>query len=105
MRALRNDAEERGKHIPGPSFLSHTLMVHKTWPELFSVDTKKLPYDHYRQLAVTGLPEDHRDRLRQWAESENPPQRNLRQRIRQEVDALQITTNRHLGYTERVVDA
>jgi hypothetical protein len=37
-----------------------------TWPEIFGFETKDLPYQHYRQLAVCSLPLDGRHRLRTW---------------------------------------
>jgi len=38
-----------------PSFLSNAAQVHRVWPELFTVDSKKLPYHHYMWIAVSRL--------------------------------------------------
>jgi hypothetical protein len=39
-----------------------------TWPEIFRVDPK-LPYDHYRRIAICSLPLADRNPLRQWAKA------------------------------------
>jgi hypothetical protein len=57
------------------------------WPEIFLAGQKDLPFDHYRRIAVCGLPQAERDQLRGWAEDEQPTRATLRQRIRDEIDA------------------
>jgi hypothetical protein len=39
-------------------------------------------------MAVCALPADQKEELRTWAETEKPKQEDLRQRIRDQVDAM-----------------
>jgi hypothetical protein len=71
---------------PRPSRLSHAARVYELWPEVFAVDRKNLPLDHYERLAICSLPREQKEELRTWAETEQPRQVDLRQRIRKEVD-------------------
>jgi len=84
---IRAHAEQEQKQIPRPGFFANARKLADTWEEIFSVNTKDLPYDHYRLMAVCGLPRDRKDELRSWAEKAQPTQAELRQTIRHEVDA------------------
>jgi hypothetical protein len=79
---LRLRADRQGKRVPRPSFLSHARKVADTWPDIFGVNPKDVPYDHYRRIATSSLPKNDLARLRQWAETTRPSQAKLRQRIR-----------------------
>lgn len=85
--ALRRTAADLGLRLPRPSFLAHAKKLADTWPAIFGLQPKLLTFHHYRRLAVSSLPLADKDRLRAWAEQERPTQEELRQRIREEVDA------------------
>ena len=38
-------------------------MVNQVFPELFAVDSKKFPYDHYSSIAVSRLEPEQKDEL------------------------------------------
>jgi hypothetical protein len=84
---IRAHAQEAQKQIPRPSFLAHAKRLADTWKEIFAFKSKLLPYQHYSQIAVCGLPRERKDTLRAWAEKVQPTQAELRQTIRTEVDA------------------
>jgi hypothetical protein len=69
---IRAHAQEAQKQIPRPSFLANAKKLESTWPEIFSSGTKLLAYQHYRQIAVCGLPRGQKDELRAWAEQAQP---------------------------------
>jgi hypothetical protein len=54
-KRLRVAADERNKLLPSVSFLSDARKLGDIWPEVFRVDTKILPYDYYRVIAVCSL--------------------------------------------------
>jgi hypothetical protein len=64
--ALRRRAADLNLMIPRPSFLGNARKLGNTWPEIFTFESKLLPYQHYSQLAVCSLPLDGRNRLRTW---------------------------------------
>lgn len=79
------------RNLPHPrkSFFSNARKLYDVWPDtMVSFKTNHLPYQHYRQMAVSSLPPDQKQQLRDWAESERPTQQALRQRIREQVDAM-----------------
>lgn len=43
-----------------------SYQLHDTWPEVFVVNNKNLPYEHYRHMAVCSLPQEQKDALRAW---------------------------------------
>jgi hypothetical protein len=45
-------------------FLSNARKLTDTWPEIFRVNPKLLPYDHYRRIAVCSLPRKQKDEIR-----------------------------------------
>jgi hypothetical protein len=83
---LRAKASELRLSIPRPSFLSNARKLADTWEEVFTVNRKILPYDHYSRMAVCSLPLADREKLRKWAETVEPTQEALRHRIRDLVD-------------------
>jgi hypothetical protein len=86
-RRLRQTASERSLPFPPLSWLSHALKMDETWPELFAVNGKKLPYGAYSDIAVCALPRPDKDQLRTDAERNQPTQAELREIIRTAVDA------------------
>lgn len=71
---------------PGRSFYSNAKRTWETFPEVFSVDTKKMGYTHYRVIAVSTLPAREKQRIREQAEAEQWTQKQLREEIRRRVD-------------------
>jgi hypothetical protein len=69
---LRAWWSSQGKPGLRASFMSHAAKVNGLWPGLFGFKTKKLPYQHYRQMAVCRLEPDQKQRLRTWAEKHQP---------------------------------
>jgi len=47
-----------------PSFLSNAAQLHHVWPELFTLESKKLPYWHYNRIAVSRLELHQKNELR-----------------------------------------
>jgi hypothetical protein len=86
-RRLDADARQRGKMIPRPSFRSNALKLGQVWPQIFRVNPKDLPYDHYRRIAVCSLPLERKDEIRAKAERDQPNQEGVRKMIRMTVDA------------------
>lgn len=84
---IRSKCAELNITGPRPSFLSHALKLNQTWSELFAVDRKILPYDHYMRIAVASLPLKTKNKLRAQAERERPIGIKLRQLIREAVNA------------------
>jgi hypothetical protein len=84
---LHKVAAGRKKLLPTRAFFSHAVQLESLWPELFGVDTKFLPYDSYRLIAVCSLPAEQKKKLRERFEHEPPLQAFLRKTIRQQVDA------------------
>lgn len=79
---------ENDQPVCRASFMANARKLYATWPEVVSFETNILPYQHYRQMAVCGLPRDQKNELRAWAEEHRPKQTELRQEIRHRVDAL-----------------
>jgi hypothetical protein len=65
------------------SFLSNAAQLHQIWPELFTFESKKLPYQNYLQIAVSRLEPEQKNELRAWAEEKPPRQEALCQEIRE----------------------
>jgi hypothetical protein len=84
---IRADAAKRAKQIPRPSFLSNAKKVDEVWSDIFTAGSKDLKYETYMLIAVSSLERDKKNDLRDWLESKNPSREELRQRIREEVDA------------------
>jgi hypothetical protein len=69
--------------------------MEETWEGIFRFETKDLPYQHYRQLAVCGLPRTDKDRLRVWAEGERLSQQELK-RAREEGSVARFGRQRRI---------
>lgn len=85
-----NKAIRAVKGYDGPSgkWLSHTKKVFNTFPDLGVVNNTNshnlngsLPYDHYREIANSAVPD--KQALRQWAEEKNVTQKQLREHIKE----------------------
>jgi hypothetical protein len=84
---LGQDAHDRGKLLPRPSFRAHALKLHRMWPEVIAFESNNLlSYQHYSQIAVCSLPRSDKDLLRAEAERDQPTQDALRKTIRTAVD-------------------
>jgi hypothetical protein len=86
-RRLRQVAGERSVPFPALSWLSNALKIDHTWSELFIVNDKKMSYAAYHDIANCALPRADKDHLRAEAERDQPTQAELRQIIREAVDA------------------
>jgi hypothetical protein len=64
--------DQAQKQIPRVSFLANARTLANTWEEIFIVNNKLLPFEHYRHLANAALPRDRKDALRAWAEQARP---------------------------------
>ena len=85
---LRQYWAERKMPHPKPSFLSHVRTVNTLWRDVvFDVNTNDSSWENYRLIATCSLREEQKNELRSWLESNQPTQAELRQRIREEVDA------------------
>lgn len=51
----------------GRAFLSNAAKLHEVFDDLFRVDHKNLPYDHYRRIAVSSLEPHQKNELRAWS--------------------------------------
>ena len=71
VQALRGWWQAQNRPHPRASFISDARELYDQRPELFRSGTQKLPYQHYRQMAVCSLPKEERDEFRTWAETEH----------------------------------
>jgi hypothetical protein len=58
---LRGYWQETGDMPVRASFMANARQLHKTWPEVVTVDRNNLTYDAYMQMAVCRLPSEVRD--------------------------------------------
>src|SRR5215470_5614450 len=71
-----------------PRFMADARKVYTLWGDLDILAGKDiLSYESYRHMANCGLPREQKDDLRDWAERHQPARNELRQTIRERVDA------------------
>lgn len=49
----------------GRASCRHAAKVHQVWPELFTLQDKKLSYFHYKSIAVSSLEPHQKNELRE----------------------------------------
>jgi hypothetical protein len=77
-----------GYHGPSGTWLYHTKRTNEQFNDIFCGSTAEnilLPYEHYLRIAISTVPD--KQSLLAWAEEYQPTQPELRQRIRELVDA------------------